>query len=104
MVALINVVTYSFLAFSDLTCHFEIQECVFFGCTKPLDSKETKLENSNQDPSPSVGKKNWGRFTAMPSIGVYPYNYFGSVDILEILECLKLSGCLICYDRKIPNG
>ena len=46
MVAVISVDAYLFLVFSDLTCHLEIQEYVFSGCTVPPDSKETELGSS----------------------------------------------------------
>ena len=42
MVAVISVDAYSFLAFSDLTCHLEDT-----GCTVPPYSKETELGSSD---------------------------------------------------------
>ena len=47
MIAEISVNAYLFLAFLDLTCHFEDTEISAFGCTVPPDSKETKLGSSN---------------------------------------------------------
>ena len=53
MVAVISVDAYCF--FGCLT--LRIQEYVFCSCTVvPPDSKETKLESSNQEASPSAGK------------------------------------------------
>ena len=46
MIAEISVNAYLFLAFLDLTCHFEDTEIGAFGCTVPPDSKETKLGSS----------------------------------------------------------
>ena len=45
---------YSFLAFSDLTCHLEDTGIVFSGCTVLPDSKETELGSSNQVAFPSA--------------------------------------------------
>ena len=47
---------YPFLASSDLTCQIEIQKYMLSGSTLPPDSKDTKLANSDQEASPSVGK------------------------------------------------
>ena len=41
MVAVIGVGAYSFLVFSDLTCHLEDVGRVFSGCIVPPYSKET---------------------------------------------------------------
>ena len=56
MVAVISVDAYPFLAFSDLTCHFEDQKQVVSGCTLVPDSKETELGSSDQEASPLAGK------------------------------------------------
>ena len=46
---------YTFLAFSDLTYHLETEGYMFSRCTVLPDSKETELESSNQEASPSTG-------------------------------------------------
>ena len=56
MVAVISVDFYLCLGFSDLTCHLEDTELVFFGCTVLPDNKETKFGSSDQEASPSTGK------------------------------------------------
>ena len=56
MVAVISVDAYPVLAFLYLTCHLEDTEKVFSGCTVLPDSKETKLESTDQEASPSAGK------------------------------------------------
>ena len=51
---------------------------MFPGCTVPPDSKETELESSDQEASPSAGK-NTGTYwynSAMSSMEVCPYSYF----------------------------
>ena len=53
---MISVDAYSFLAFSDLTCHLEDTGIGVSGCTMSPDSKETELGSSNQEASPSAGK------------------------------------------------
>ena len=55
MVTVISVDTYPFLAFSDLTCHFE-DTGVFSGCTLPPDSKGTELGSGDQEASSSAVK------------------------------------------------
>ena len=56
MVAVISVDFYLCLGFSDLTCHLEDTELVFFGCTVLPDNKESKFRSSYQEASPSTGK------------------------------------------------
>ena len=56
VVAVISVDANPLLAFSDLTCHLEEVGKVLYGCTVLPDSKETKLENSNQEASLSADK------------------------------------------------
>ena len=56
MVAVISVDVYPFLSFSDLIYHSEDKGQVFSGCTVSPDSKETKLESSDQETSPSADK------------------------------------------------
>ena len=55
VVAVISVDVYPFLASFDLTCHIEDKGVGVSG-TVLHDSKETKLESSNQEASPSVGE------------------------------------------------
>ena len=47
----VNTYAYSFLAFSDLTCHLEDT-----GCTVPPYSKETELGSSDLEASTSASK------------------------------------------------
>ena len=56
VVAVISADAYSFLAFSDLTCHLQDTGKVSSGCTVPPNSKETELGSSHQETSPSAGK------------------------------------------------
>ena len=59
MVPLFSVDTCPFffsLAFSDLTCHLEDMGIGVFWLHSPAESKETKLESSDQEGSPSAGK------------------------------------------------
>ena len=76
--------TYSFLAFSDLTRHLEDTG---IGAFWSPDSRETELESSNQEDSPSA-RKNIG-VVLVPSspMEVRPYSSFRSVVISEILGC-----------------
>ena len=76
VVAVISVDAYPFLAFSDLTCHLEDTGNRCFLVALPPDSKETDLASSDQEASPSAGKKS--RVVLVPSlcIEVHPYNYF----------------------------
>ena len=56
MVAVISSAdAYTFLAFSDLTYHLETEGYMFSGYTVLPDSKETELESSKQEASPSTG-------------------------------------------------
>ena len=77
MVVVIRVDAYPFLAFSDLTCHLEIWEYVFSGCTVLPDSKETKLGSSNQEASPSAGKNTRVVLVPYSHMEVRSYSYFG---------------------------
>ena len=56
VVTVISVDTYLFLAFSTWHVTLRIQELVFSGCTVPSDSKETEIESSNLEASPSPHK------------------------------------------------
>ena len=92
MVAVISVDADPFLAFPDLTCHLEIQELVFSGCTVPHDSKETKLGSSDQEVSPSVGKITGVVLVPCLCMEVYPYN-------IPVVGIFVRSLGVICYDR-----
>ena len=76
MVAVISVDAYPFLAFSDLTCHFEDTEIGVSGCTVLPDSKETELGSSDQEASPSVGKNTRVVLVPCSCMEVHPYSYF----------------------------
>ena len=53
---MINVDVYSFLAFSDLTCHLEDRGIGVPGCIVPPDNKKVKLGSSDKEASPSAGE------------------------------------------------
>ena len=74
---MINVDAYLFLDFLDLTCHLEIQEQVFSGCTVVSDSKETKFGSSDQA---FVRYKHRNSFSAMLGMEESPYSYFRSCE------------------------
>ena len=74
VLAVTSVDAYPFLAFSDLTC--PLKDTGISGHTVPPDSKETELESSNQEASPSAGKNT--RVVLVPCLcmEVRPYSYF----------------------------
>ena len=76
MVAVISVVAYPFLAFSELTCHLEDKGIKFSGCTVPHDSKETQLGISNQEASVSERKNTGVVLVPCSCMEVRPYSYF----------------------------
>ena len=76
VVAMISVDAYSFFAFSNLTCYLEDMEIGSFGCTMPLDSKETELGSSNQEDIPSACKKPRVVLVKCLCMEVHPYSYF----------------------------
>ena len=84
VLAIIIVVANPFLAFSDRTCHLDdIGKGVFwFHCV--LGSKETKLGRSNQEASPSAGKRT--------RVVLVPCCKFKCVPAARSLG-------VICYDR-----
>ena len=55
---MISVDAHPFLAFSDLTCHFEDTGIGVFWLHWLPDSKETELGSSDQEASQSAGKNN----------------------------------------------
>ena len=60
---------------------------MFSGCTVPPDSKETELENSNQEASVSAGK-NTGIFLVPCCVRkCVPATISGGVDISEVPGC-----------------
>ena len=85
VVAVISADACHFLAFLDLTCHHEdIEIGAFFGCTVLPDGKETELGSSNQEASPSAGKKFCSvllRMCAFCACKCVPTAISGGVDI-----------------------
>ena len=73
---MISVDTYSFLVFSDLTCHLEDIEIgvSWLDCTP--DSKETELGSNDQEASPSAGKNTGVVLVPCSRMEVRPYSYF----------------------------
>ena len=57
------------------------------GCTVPLDSTETKLGRSDEEPSPSAGK--YIRVVIVPcwALKCVPTAILGAVDISEVPGC-----------------
>ena len=79
---MIRVDAYSFLNFSDLTCHLENT-----GIGVPPDTKDTELGSSDQEVSPSSGKNT--RIVLMPCRAwkCVPTAISGSVDMFEVSGC-----------------
>ena len=75
VVAVISVDAYHFLAFWDLTCHLEDTGIGVSGCTVPSDSKETELESSDQEASPSAGRNTGVVLVPYSHMEVRPYSY-----------------------------
>ena len=73
---MLSVDAHPFLTFSDLTCYLEDTGIGIFSCTVPPDSKETKLESSNQEASPSAGKNTRVVLVPCSRMEVCPYSYF----------------------------
>ena len=71
MVAVITADAYSFLAFSDLTCHLEDT-----GIGVRPDSLETELGSSNQETSLSASKKTGVVLVSCSRMEIRPYSYF----------------------------
>ena len=74
--AVISVDAYLFLAFSELTYYLVGTGIVFLGCTVLADSKQTELGSSDQEASPSAGKKIGVFLVPFSCIEVRPYSYF----------------------------
>ena len=81
MLAVINVDTYPFLAFSDLTYHLEDTG---IGCAVPLDSKESGLGSSDQEASPSAGKNIVIVFVSYCAWTCVPITIFSAEDIYKV--------------------
>ena len=88
VVAVISVDAYSFLAFSNLTCHLEDTRIGVFGYSVPPDSEKTELGSSNQEASPSA-RKNTGIVALVLCHGwnCVPTAISGVVDISEVPGC-----------------
>ena len=63
------------------------------GCTVAPDSKETELGSSDQEASPSAGKKNRGSFSVMFAHGS------ASLQLFPVVWIFLRSLGVICYDR-----
>ena len=74
MVAVISVDAYPF--FQTWLVTLRIFELVFPGCTVPPDSKDTKLESSNQVASPSANKNTRVVLVLFLRMVVRPCSYF----------------------------
>ena len=57
---------------------------MFFGCTAAPDSKETNLESSNQEASPSVGKNTEIVLVLYRAWKCVPTAISGGMDISEV--------------------
>ena len=75
MVGVISVDAYPLLAFSDLTCHLEDMRIYVFWLSLLPDSKDTELESSNQEASPSAGKNTWVLLVSCWHMEVCPYSF-----------------------------
>ena len=90
VVAVINVDAYSFLAFSDLTCHLEDTGIDVLWLHSAA-CKETKLGSIDQKASPSSGK----------NIGLVCHVAHGSVSlkIFPSVFLFPMSLSVFCYSR-----
>ena len=86
---MISVDTYSFLVFSDLTCHLEDIEIgvSWLGCTP--DSKETELGSNDQEASPSARKN-----TGIVLVPCRPWKCV-STAIFCVVDTSEAPGCLL---------
>ena len=76
MVAVIIVDAYPFWLSQTGPVTLRKQEQVFYGCTVPPVSKETKLGSSDQEASPSAGKNTGVVLVPCSRMEVRPYSYF----------------------------
>ena len=60
---------------------------MFSGCNKSLDSKETELESSNQEPSPSVDKNVEVDLVPCSALKCVPIATSGGADVYEVPGC-----------------
>ena len=60
---------------------------MFFGCTAPPDSKETKIGSSNQEASPSAGENTKVTLKPCHAWKCVPTAISGDVDISEFPGC-----------------
>ena len=60
---------------------------MFSGCTVPPDSKETELESSDQEASPSAGKNTGIVLLPCRAWECVPTAISGGVDISEVPGC-----------------
>ena len=60
---------------------------MFSGCTVPPDSKETELESSDQEASPSAGKNTGVVLVLCRAWKCAPTANSGGVDISEVPGC-----------------
>ena len=92
VVAVISVVAYPFLSFSDLTCHLEDTGVgVFWLHCVVWDSKETELGSSDQEASTSAGENTGVVSVPCSYMEVSPNRYFW--------WCRYFSRYVICCDR-----
>ena len=73
---MLMVILFLLFAFCFLTCRFEDRGIGVFGYTLPPDRKETKLESSNQEASPSPGKNTGVVLVPCFPMEVHSYSYF----------------------------
>ena len=60
---------------------------MFSGCNKSLDSKETELESSNQEPSPSGDKNAEVDLVPCSALKCVPIATSGGADVYEVPGC-----------------
>ena len=87
VITVISVDACPFLAFSDMTITFRIQELAFSGCTVPHGNKETELGSSNQKASPSTDKKTGVVLVPCCIWKCFPTANSAGVDIPEVPGC-----------------
>ena len=75
------------MAFSNLTCHLEDTGIVVFDCILPSDIKETELESSDQEASPSADLNTGVALVPCCTWKCVPIAIFGDVDISKFPGC-----------------
>ena len=63
---------------------------MFYGCTVPPDSKETKHGSSDQEASPSAGKNTSIVLVPRSTWKCVPTAISGGVDISEVRGCSRI--------------